>query len=35
MAQRLTDQALENIAKFDEAADPLRQLASYIIGRGH
>jgi len=33
MAQRLVDEALEHIASFDEAADPLRQLARYIIGR--
>jgi len=35
MAQRLVDQALEHIVKFDDAAAPLRQLARYIIGRGH
>lgn len=35
MAQRLIDQALENIAPLDEAADPLRQLARFIIGRKH
>lgn len=33
MAQRLIDEALENIARFDQAADPLRQLARYIVGR--
>ncbi len=35
MAQRLIDQALENIAALDAAADPLRQLARYIVGREH
>ena len=33
MAQRLIDEALDNIAMFDAAADPLRWLATYIIGR--
>lgn len=33
MARRLIDEALENIAAFDQAADPLRQLAHYIVGR--
>jgi len=33
MAQRLIDEALENIAGFDCSADPLRQLAHFIIGR--
>lgn len=35
MARELIDQALENIARFDDSADPLRQLARYIIGRKH
>ena len=35
MARRLVDEALENIAGLDEAADPLRQLAHFIIGRRH
>ena len=35
MARRLTDEALDNIAGFDGAADPLRQLARYITGRQH
>ena len=33
MTQRLIDEALDNIATFDDAADPLRQLAHYIVGR--
>ena len=33
MAQRLTDEALHNIERFDSAGDPLRQLAHYIVGR--
>lgn len=33
MTQRLIDEALDNIAIFDAAADPLRQLAHYIVGR--
>lgn len=33
MAQQLVDEALDNIASFDAAADPLRQLAHYIVGR--
>ena len=33
MAQRLISEALENIAGFGPAADPLRQLALFIIGR--
>jgi farnesyl diphosphate synthase len=33
MAQRLVDEALEGIAVFDQAADPLRHLARYIVGR--
>lgn len=33
MATRLIEEALDNIAVFDETADPLRQLARYIIGR--
>lgn len=33
MTQRLIDEALDNIATFDAAADPLRQLAHYIVGR--
>jgi len=35
MAQRLIDEALDNISPFDRAADPLRQLARYIVGRRH
>lgn len=35
MAQRLIDEALENIARFDQAADPLRQLARYVVCRRH
>ena len=33
MAKQLVDEALDNIASFDAAADPLRQLAHYIVGR--
>jgi farnesyl diphosphate synthase len=33
MARRLIDEALENIAEFDDKAAPLRQLANYIISR--
>ncbi len=33
MARRLIDEALDTIAALDEAADPLRQLARYIVGR--
>ena len=33
MAQRLIEEALDNIAMFDDAANPLRQLAHYIVGR--
>lgn len=33
MTQRLIDEALDNIATFDAAADPLRHLAHYIVGR--
>ena len=33
MAQCLVDQALEGIEGFCAEADPLRQLAGYIIGR--
>ena len=35
MAHRLVDEALENIADFDGKADPLRNLARYIVGRKH
>ncbi len=35
MARRLIDEALDSIAKMDESADPLRQLAHYIVGRKH
>jgi farnesyl diphosphate synthase len=35
MAQRLTEDALHSIAPFDDAAEPLRQLARYIVGRSH
>ncbi|MCB1722805.1 MAG: (2E,6E)-farnesyl diphosphate synthase [Gammaproteobacteria bacterium] len=33
MARNLIDEALENLAAFDEKADPLRQLARYVVGR--
>ena len=33
MARGLVDEALDNIATLDGAADPLRQLAGYIIDR--
>ena len=33
MTRHLTDEALSNMASFDQAADPLRQLAHYIVGR--
>jgi len=35
MANGLLDDALDSIASFDAAADPLRQLARYIVGRSH
>ena len=35
MANGLVDDALDSIAAFDAAADPLRQLARYIVGRSH
>jgi farnesyl diphosphate synthase len=35
MAHRLVDEALDNIAGFDAKADPLRDLARYIVGRKH
>jgi geranylgeranyl pyrophosphate synthase len=35
MAQGLVDDALDSIAAFDAAADPLRQLARYVVGRSH
>ncbi|MGB5639598.1 MAG: (2E,6E)-farnesyl diphosphate synthase [Sedimenticolaceae bacterium] len=35
MAQRLIEEALENIVRFGEEADPLRQLARYIVARRH
>jgi geranylgeranyl diphosphate synthase type II len=33
MAQRLIDESLQSISGFGTEADPLRQLARYIIGR--
>ncbi len=33
MAQRLIEQALDNIAALGEPAEPLRQLAGYIVQR--
>ncbi len=33
MARRLVDEALDNIADFDEKADPMRDLARYIVSR--
>jgi geranylgeranyl pyrophosphate synthase len=33
MAQCLLDEALENLSDFDDSAEPLRQLALYIVGR--
>ncbi len=33
MAQRLIDESLQSISDFGAGADPLRQLAGYIIGR--
>ncbi len=35
MANGLVDDALDSIAAFDATADPLRQLARYIVGRRH
>jgi farnesyl diphosphate synthase len=35
MAQRLTDDALDSLAPLDDAAEALRQLARYIVGRNH
>ncbi|MEM6406074.1 MAG: (2E,6E)-farnesyl diphosphate synthase [Pseudomonadota bacterium] len=35
MAQRLVDEALAELADFDEQADPLRQVAHYIVQRQH
>jgi geranylgeranyl pyrophosphate synthase len=35
MAHRLIEEALENIVRFGEEADPLRQLARYIVARRH
>ena len=35
MARRLVDEALDNIAGFDAKADPLRDLARYIVSRKH
>ena len=34
-AKRLTDEAVEVISDFDEAAVPLRAIANYIINRNH
>jgi len=33
MASQLVEEAFENLAGFDEAADPLRHIARYIVGR--
>ena len=35
MADQLLEEALENLQDFDEAAEPLRALAGYIVGREH
>jgi farnesyl diphosphate synthase len=35
MASRLIEDALDNIAAFDEKADPLRHLARYVVSRRH
>jgi len=35
MAQRLTQEALDNIATLGASAEPLRQLAGYIVQRRH
>jgi len=35
MASQLVEEALDNIAGFDTKADPLRDLARYIVGRKH
>ena len=35
MAQRLIDEALDSIKPLGQAAEPMRQLAYYIVGRKH
>jgi geranylgeranyl pyrophosphate synthase len=35
MARRLCQDAIDSLSTFDQAADPLRQLADYIVERSH